>query len=69
MKDICFKTTTLDVDKLFPDKDLITLEEVFEKLEELYDEKEMIEQEFEDFKKDVEDNYRPLSYEEQLGSW
>lgn len=52
--------------RIFDNKDFISLEEIRNKIEELYDEKNHIEEEFNDFKQDVEDNYRPLKYEEQI---
>ena len=52
--------------ELFENKDIVTIEEVFNKLEELHDEKTNIEIKYEEYKQDVEDNYRPLKYEEQL---
>lgn len=52
--------------EIFNNKDLITIEEMLEKIEDLSDELEHTKEEFEDFKKDVEDNYRRLEVEEQL---
>lgn len=52
---------------MFENKDMISIEEIFAKLEDLVDEKTDLEIKFEDFKRDVEDNYRPVSYKEQLG--
>ncbi len=52
---------------MFENKDIVSIEEIFTKLEDLVDEKTDLEIKFEDFKQDVEDNYRPVSYKEQLG--
>lgn len=52
---------------MFENKDIVSIEEIFTKLEDLADEKTDLEIKFEDFKRDVEDNYRPVSYKEQLG--
>lgn len=52
---------------MFENKDIVSIEEIFTKLEDLVDEKTDLEIKFEDFKRDVEDNYRPVSYKEQLG--
>ena len=40
---------------------------IIEKLEFAIDERDHYKQELEDFKKDVEDNYRPLTFREQIG--
>ena len=52
---------------MFENKDIVSIEEIFNKLEDLVDEKTDLEIKFEDFKQEVEDNYRPVSYKEQLG--
>lgn len=52
--------------EIFRNKDLVTIEEMLEKIEDLSDELEHTIEEFEDFKRDVEDNYRPVSVTEQL---
>lgn len=36
-------------------------------LEDMIYELHHVQEEFDDFKQDVEDNYRPISYEEQIG--
>lgn len=54
------------IKELFENKDMITIEEILNKLEDLYDEKTNVEIKFEEFKQEVEDNYRPLKYEEQI---
>lgn len=35
--------------------------------DDLFSEYEHLEEEFEDFKQNVEENYKPISYEEQIG--
>lgn len=52
---------------LFEDDDTLTIEELFSTIEDLNSEISRIQEEFDDFKKDVEDNYKPLSYAEQIG--
>ena len=47
--------------------EFIPVESFFSIIEDLYGELEHTKEEFEDFKKDVEDNYRPISYKEQIG--
>ena len=51
---------------MFENKDIVSIEEIFNKLEDLVDEKTDLEIKFEDFKRDVEDNYKRISIEEQL---
>jgi predicted phage-related endonuclease len=51
----------------FFNKDLVSIDEILNKLSELEDEKEAVENELKELKQDVEDNYRPVSYAEQVG--
>lgn len=51
----------------FFNKDLVSIDEILNKLAELEDEKEVVEKELKELKQDVEDNYRPVSYAEQVG--
>lgn len=53
--------------EMFNNKDMISIEDLINKIEDLDDENGRIKSEFEDFKQEVEDNYRPVSYKEQLG--
>lgn len=48
-------------------KDLVSIDEILNKLYELEDEIEALQEELEDLKDDVRDNYRPVSYKEQIG--
>lgn len=66
MDDLCVKVKGQWFESLF-DKDWVSVEEIIEKLELAIDERDYYKQELEDFKKDVEDNYRPLTFREQLG--
>lgn len=52
---------------LFDCVDTLTMEEIFNTIDELNSEIDRLQEEFDDFKKDVEDNYKPLSYAEQIG--
>lgn len=66
MDDLCIKVKGQWFESLF-DKDWVSVEEIIEKLEFAIDERDYYKQELEDFKKDVEDNYRPLTFREQIG--
>ena len=70
MDQIYIKTNDLAswiADRYFYGKDFITIEELNVALENLSSDYEMLEQKFEDLKRDVEDNYKPLTTEEQIG--
>ena len=66
MDDLCVKVKGQWFETLF-DKDWVSVEEIIEKLELAIDERDYYKQELEDFKKDVEDNYRSLTFREQIG--
>ncbi len=66
MDDLCVKVKGQWFESLF-DKDWVSVEEIIEKLELAIDERDYYKQKLEDFKKDVEDNYRPLTFREQIG--
>ena len=66
MNDLCIKVKGQWFESLF-DKDWVSIEEIIDKLELAIDERDYYKQELEDFKKDVEDNYRPLTFREQIG--
>ena len=51
----------------FFEKDLVSIDEILNKLYELENEIEALQEELEDLKDDVRDNYRPVSYAEQVG--
>ena len=48
-------------------KDIVTLEEILEKIEELDDEVEKLRERYQELENDVKDNYRPISAMEQIG--
>ena len=51
----------------FFNKDLVSIDEILNKLYELENDIEDLKEELEDLKDDVRDNYRPVSYAEQVG--
>lgn len=66
MEDILVKVTGYTFEKLF-DKDIVSLEDVFNKLEEEHLEVKRLEEELEDLKQNVKDNFKPLSNKELYG--
>jgi hypothetical protein len=46
--------------KRFPNKDIISLDDLFGDYEELIDEVDNLEEEIRDLKQDMEENYKPL---------
>lgn len=61
---IRIKDTTLG---RYLERDLISIDELLDALDNAIWEKEELRLEFEEFKQEVEDNYRPLTYAEQIG--
>ena len=55
------------IKEAFENKDIVSVEDMLTKIEDLLDELGSVKEEYEDFKRDVENNYRPVSYKEQLG--
>lgn len=49
------------------DKDYVSVSDILDKLYDLHWELVGEQEKYEDFKREVEDNYRPVSYKEQLG--
>lgn len=49
------------------DKDYVSIDDILNKLYDLHWELVGEQEKYEDFKQEVEDNYRPVSYKEQLG--
>lgn len=47
-------------------KDLVSIEELIGCIEDLDSEVERLEEKYEDLVRDVEDNYRPIPYDEQI---
>lgn len=52
---------------LFGLKDLVTIDEILDKLCELDSDKARAEEELEDLQQDIRDNYKPVPYSEQVG--
>ena len=48
-------------------KDIVSLEEILEKLEELDDEVEYIKEAYERLEEDIKENYRPIPVMDQIG--
>lgn len=48
-------------------KDIVTLEEILEKIEELDDEIDYLKEAYQRLEEDIRDNYRPISVSEQVG--
>lgn len=61
------RTQNIWIQRAFENKDMVSVEEILEKLDDLLNELDYTKEQFQEFKRDVEDNYRPLKYEEQLG--
>lgn len=65
MNDIYIKVKGDELlEKLFKDKDLISIDELITKLEELSDDVERLEEQINDLENDIRDNYRPITPEE-----
>jgi hypothetical protein len=70
MEDIYVKTDVFAswvVEKYFKDKDIVTLEEILCDFEDVAGQLEHTEEQFEDYKQYVEDNFKPMTIEEQIG--
>lgn len=52
---------------LFEDQDTITIEEIFSVIDELNSEIDRLKEQQENLEQDVRDNYKPISYAEQIG--
>lgn len=48
-------------------KDLVSVDELIGLIEDLKGEYDYLEEQYEDLKRDMEDNYKPISVEEQIG--
>jgi hypothetical protein len=66
MEDVLVKIKDTTLGR-YLEKDLISINELLDALDQLIWEKEELRLEFEEFKQEVEDNYRPVSYAEQVG--
>lgn len=51
----------------FKEKDVYTWEEILGIIEDIEGELHSLQEEYDDFKQNVEDNYKPISYAEQVG--
>ncbi len=70
MNEIYIKTADLPkwlFEKHFKNKDLISLEDLICEFENVSDELGCLQDEFENFKQEVNDNYKPISLQEQIG--
>lgn len=54
------------VQEQFPNKDLISLEELMTDYEDLMDEVDNLKEKIKDLEKDIEDNYEPIPIERQI---
>lgn len=50
-------------------KDLVSIEELLGVIEDLDSELESLQEKYDDLKQDMEDNYRPIPIEEQIGTF
>lgn len=67
MEDVLIKIKDTGYEKYFENKDMVSVEELLNALEKAIDDKETINQEYKEFKQEVEDNYKPITYAEQIG--
>lgn len=69
MKDIYvdLRTQSKTIKENFKNKDFISIDELLDKFEDLIFELESVKEEYDDFKKDVEDNYKYMPIDEQVG--
>lgn len=69
MKDIYvdLRTQNKSMREAFKNKDLVSVYDLLDKIEDLTFELEAVKEEYEDFKKDVEDNYKYMPIDEQVG--
>jgi hypothetical protein len=51
----------------FQEKDIYSWHEILEIIENMESELHNLQEEYDDFKQNVEDNYKPISYAEQVG--
>lgn len=69
MKDIYvdLRTQNKSMREAFKNKDLVSVYDLLDKIEDLTFELEAVKEEYEDFKRDVEDNYKYMPIDEQVG--
>lgn len=67
MKDIFINSNEcLVLNKIFGEDNLISLDVILNKLEEFYFEIDSLNENLEDLEKDIEENYKPITREEEL---
>lgn len=67
MKDIYINSNeSLVLNKVFGEDNLISLDVILNKLEEFYFEIDSLNENLEDLEKDIEENYKPVTREEEL---
>ena len=64
---IDIRTEASQIKRIFFNKDLVSINDLLDKLCELDDEIEHLEEKIKDIEQDIEDNYRPIPYAEQVG--
>lgn len=69
MKDIYvdLRTQNKSMREAFKNKDLVSVDDLLDKIEDLTFELEAVKEEYDDFKRDVEDNYKYMPIDEQVG--
>ena len=69
MKDIYIdlRTQSKTIKENFNNKDFISIDKLLDKFEDLIFELESVKEEYNDFEKDVEDNYKYMPIDEQVG--
>ena len=69
MDNVYIKTQDVNkwIGKYFPNKDLISIDDLIGCIEDLDSEVERLKEKYEDLEQDLEDNYRPIPVSEQVG--
>lgn len=69
MGDVYIKKDELNrwIVKYYPNKDLISIDDLIGVIEDLDNEIEHLKEKIEDMEQDIKDNYKPISYKEQIG--
>jgi hypothetical protein len=66
MKDVFIKVKgDIFLEKLFVNKDIVSIDEIMAVVQQLVCDKETLEEQLNDLKNDINDNYRPISKQEQ----
>ena len=69
MNNVFIKTDEMPswlADKLFKNKDLVSLDEIICALEDTLDDLDHLQEEFDDYKEYIESNYKEMSWKEQV---